>query len=451
MIYYGIIIAFLSTLFGQFLRVEVAGGAFLFIDIFLPLLFIAWCIQRVIQKENIWEELKKFPLFFEGLVVLIIFFLSLLYAGINLSYQEFFNSGFYLFRYTFLFLFAIITYHEFSKRQINDENNLDKKLTILQYVIYISIGLALIGFLQLYFYPDFREMAEKGWDPHIGRLLSTWFDPNFLGSFFAFILTILAGIFGIYTKKYPIISFHFTENKTNFQKFYNKKITILFVIGTLILLLALFLTYSRSALLSFVLPTFILGILYFRGVLITLSFFIIILLPFSQRATERITDGINSALSVTKTNSLFVPDATARLRVENMQEGLQLVSKHFWSGIGFNTIRLQKTKNLHSSGGFDSSLLTTLVCSGIFGLTAFLFFYFRLAVQLLWKSRQYKNALSYPQKNTILYGTTIGFLASFIGFFAQSFFINSLYYSLFIIFIFGISGILLATNTQNTK
>ncbi len=439
MIYYGILIAFLSTLFGQFLRFEIAGGAILFLDIFLPILFFTWCIKIVVQKKNIWTELKQFPLFFEGLLLLIIFCISLCIAGINITITEFLTSGFYLFRYTFLFLFSVIIYHEYSHNKKTKD-----KIFFIKILLFIALILSCIGFVQLYMYPDFRAMAEKGWDPHIGRLLSTWFDPNFLGSFFSFILSLLAGIFGVYTKKYPILSFNFSQNKSNFIQFYNKKITGIFIFITFTLLIALLLTYSRSALLAFIIPTFILGIIYFRGLLITLSLVIILLLPFSPRATERITDGINSAVSLTETDSMFVADPTARLRVENWQEGLQLSKENFWTGIGFNTIRLHKTKNIHSSGGFDSSLLTTLVTSGIFGLIAFLFFYFRFAVKLLWKSREYKNSTNSNEYNTILYGVTVGFLASFLGFFAQSFFINSLYYSLFIIFIFGLGGVILS-------
>jgi len=348
-----------------------------------------------------------------------------------------------LFRYTFLFLFSVIVYDEYSNNK-----NTEDKIFFVKIITLIAVLLSVIGFIQLAIYPDFRAMAEKGWDPHIGRLLSTWFDPNFLGSFFSFILSLLAGIFGVYTKKYPIFSFNFVKNKINFIQFYNKKVTGLFVVTTLILLIALLLTYSRSALLAFVLPTFALGIIYFRGLLFTLSFAVILLLPFSPRATERITDGINSAISITETDSMFVPDPTARLRVENMQQGLHLASENFWTGIGFNTIRLHKTKNIHSSGGFDSSLLTTLVTSGIFGLIAFLFFYFRFAVKLLWKSREYKNTTNSGEYSTILYGITVGFLASFLGFFAQSFFINSLYYSLFIIFIFGLGGVILSSKKE---
>ncbi|HID92446.1 TPA: hypothetical protein EYP45_04995, partial [Candidatus Peregrinibacteria bacterium] len=379
MIYYGILIALLSTLFGQFFRLELAGGAILFLDLFLPALFFSWCAKLIFQKRNIWTELKKFPVFFEGLLVVAIFLVSLFIAGINMTTIEFATSGFYLFRYTFLFLFSVVVYNEYSEFLETKEHINKIKIFFLQYITFIAVGLAILGFLQLYLYPDFRAMAEKGWDPHIGRLLSTWFDPNFLGSFFSFILTLLAGIFGVYTKKYPILSFNFSQNKKNFTQFYNKKITGIFIFITLLLLIALLLTYSRSALLAFILPTFILGIIYFRGLLLSLSFAIILLLPFSPRATERITDGIHSAVSITETNSMFVPDPTARLRVENMQQGLQLAHQNFWTGIGFNTIRLHKTKNIHSSGGFDSSLLTTLVTSGIFGLIAFLFFYFRLA------------------------------------------------------------------------
>ncbi len=441
MVYYGILIALLSTLFGQFFRFEISGGAFLFLDLFLPALFLVWCLKILLQKKNIWKALKQYPLFFEGLIVLVLFFISLLLSGVYLSLSDFLISGFYLFRYTFLFLFSVIVYSEYSAYKTDKD-----KISLLTVIVSIAVTLSILGFIQLYIYPDFGAMAEKGWDPHIGRLLSTWFDPNFLGSFFSFILAILAGIFGVYTKQYPIFSWNITDNKKNFLTHYNKNITLIFILITIVLLLALLLTYSRSALLAFVLPAFFLGIIYFRGLLLTLSLAIILLLPFSPRATERITDGINSAISLTEKDSMFVPDPTARLRVENMQQGVSLSAENFWTGIGFNTIRLYKTKNIHSSGGFDSSLLTTLVTSGIFGLIAFLFFYFRLGIKLLWKAREYKNSTNETKHSTILYGATVGFLASFLGIFAQSFFINSLYYSFFILFIFGISGLLLSKN-----
>ena len=47
-----------------------------------------------------------------------------------------------------------------------------------------------IGFLQWYFVSDFGFMALAGWDPHQGRLLSTFFDPNFFGTFIVLCMSV---------------------------------------------------------------------------------------------------------------------------------------------------------------------------------------------------------------------------------------------------------------------
>ncbi len=428
MIFFLIITALFITLLGQFLRFEVAGGAFLFLDIFLPFLFFCWAGTHIINKKNIWTELKKFPLFFEGLLVLIIFTLSLFFSAIHLSLIEIAQSGFYLFRYFFLFSFAIVVFHELH----TDEK---KQIIFIKSSILIAVLLAILGFIQLFYYPDFRAMAEKGWDPHIGRLLSTWFDPNFLGSFFSFILVIMAGIFGVFVQKKSLFSF------VSLKKNYNNQQSYIFIFCTLTLLIALLITFSRSALLAFIIPIALIGLLYFRTLLLVAGLFIILILPFSPRASERILDGINSAVSVAETQTLFMPDPTARLRVENFKQGISLAENNFWTGIGFNSIRLYKTQNIHSSGGFDSSLLTVMVTSGIFGLFAFLFFYFSLAKKVLW------NALQ--EKNRVIKGVKIGFTISLLGIFAQSFFINSLFYSLFMLFVFGFMGLGLTKSKKN--
>ena len=211
---------------------------------------------------------------------------------------------------------------------------------------------------------------------------------------------------------------------------------VLFFVVSIILLIVLLLTYSRSALLAFALPVFFMGIFYFRSILIIGSLALILVLPFAPRALDRITDGLQSAVSVTQEETMFLPDPTARLRVENFSQGTTLALDNFWTGIGFNTIRLYKTENIHSAGGFDSSLLTVLVTSGIFGLTAFLFFYYQAVKNLIrqaWKSN-----------DMLKKGASIGAAFGFIGIFAQSFFINSLFFPFFMVFVFGILGILLA-------
>ena len=75
-------------------------------------------------------------------------------------------------------------------------------------------------------------MHLEGWDPHIGRLLSTWFDPNFIGGFLGFILSITIAL-GLY---------YWKEKRT-------KLALVLGIIG-FIGLIALYLTYSRSGYLT---------------------------------------------------------------------------------------------------------------------------------------------------------------------------------------------------------
>jgi len=437
MIFYGILLALLSTIFGQFLRFEIGSGGILFLDVFLPFLSILWGGQKILENGfmNMWKKLQKFPLFWESFFLITLFSASLFLSGSDLTLREFSESGFYLFRYFFLLLFAFIVFDELSHGK-----NHKKKQKIFLYTIFTSgVLLAILGFIQLKIYPDFKEMAKIGWDPHIGRLLSTWFDPNFLGGLFSFLLVLLAGIFSVFlphiqkdikNRAYAILPY------TNY---------ILFSVISGILLLALLFTFSRSALLTFVLPVFFLGIFYFRKILLIAGLGILFVLPFSDRAMQRIGDGIQSAVSVTESHPLFLPDPTARLRVENFEEGIHLVSKNpenFIRGIGFNTIRLHRTENIHSSGGFDSSLLNVFVTTGIFGLIVFLWFHLSLIIKISRKLRKfvYQKITQKNSENLCKKGIQRGLIFSLVGIFAQSFFINFLFFPLFLIYFFGILG-----------
>ena len=105
------------------------------------------------------------------------------------------------------------------------------------YMVFVSsVILSILGFVQLILFPDFSFMSQYGWDPHQGRLLSTWYDPNFLGGFL--------GLSGV-----VILSRVLVFLKEN--KFWNNKNIILlssWIIGLVIVFGALMLTYSRSAL-----------------------------------------------------------------------------------------------------------------------------------------------------------------------------------------------------------
>jgi hypothetical protein len=421
-IFAGILLVIFSTVFGQFFRFEIGSGGILFSDIFIPLLALFWAVSRMYSENfsGLLARIKKFPLFWESFLVITIFSASLFFSAENLAFQEFAESGFYLFRYTFLLVFALLVFDELSTGKTPE-----KKQHIFLLSLFIAgIFLAILGFLQLKFYPDFKEMAELGWDPHKGRLLSTWFDPNYLGGLFSFLLVLLAGIFSFYAPK-------------NLQAFSERIITlkkeeIIFWLVTGVFFLSLIFTFSRSALLTFAIPAFFLGIFYFRKIFVLGLIAIFLILPFSERAMERIGDGLNSAISITEENPVFLPDPTARLRVENFNEGTDLAEEYFWTGVGFNTIRFYRTEITHASGGFDSSLLTVFVTTGVFGFMAFLWWYFALVKKVFWRIS--------TENSRVKKGVQRGLIFSVLGIFAQSFFVNFLFFPLFLVYFFGIVG-----------
>lgn len=420
-----VVLAFVFPILGQFGRFSLGGGAMLLQDVYIPFAIMLWAITQWKDGKNPFNTLWNYPLAKPIFLVIAVFFLSLLYNAFWFqSYAVLAEGLFYWIRYASILIFSIVVWDVFSE----DQGQHYKPL-IPTALATLGLVLAVLGFLQLFLYPDFAKMAEKGWDPHIGRLLSTWFDPNFLGSFFSFILIILISVLAmVFLQKAHTIA--------DLLSLIKKERTIQFLMATvLVLLVALLLTYSRSALLAFIIPIFLIGIVYFRVLLLAGLGIILLLLPFSQRATQRISDGISSVFSIVEEQSLFMPDATARLRVENFQEGLSLGNQYFFTGIGFNVIRQYKTENIHSAGGFDSSLLTVFVTSGVFGLFSFLLLHFLAFVVVLRKT--ITLSLSWQK------GLGVGILANFFGVFAQSFFINSLFFPFFIIFFWALIAVFL--------
>ncbi|MEI7510638.1 MAG: O-antigen ligase family protein [Candidatus Peregrinibacteria bacterium] len=428
MIFKGILVTVLLTVFGQLLRLPVGGGAgVLLLDAWIPLLVCAWGFQKFWR----WGQRKSFS-FPKEIVLKPFFWGAIGFFGIalgsllwNAQYFDFFTlleSGFYLFRYSFLVLFAVV---------VMDEMNTPARIQIfLKTLVFSAGGLVLLGFLQLVFFPNFTVMQAQGWDPHINRLLSTWFDPNFFGGFLAFFLSLFFGVllFSPLTKGVPHIP--------DFLK--NKRDTFLGALAV-IFFLALLLTLSRSGFLSFLVVGFLFGIFFFRKLLAIGFLAILVLLPLFPHSFTRISEGVSSVFSVAQQEeSLFLPDATARLRVENMQEGIVMSQKNPWIGVGFNTLRFFRNQELHSSGGFDASLLTVLTTTGILGLGFFLFFWGGMA----WEGmKTFKNT-----QNTALHrGISLGFSIGSMGILVHSFFVNTLFFPLFLVFFFGIFGLLHAT------
>ena len=206
------------------------------------------------------------------------------------------------------------------------------KLDLKPWLKYLCLALAILGLLQYLFIPDTRFLAALNWDDHYYRLISTVFDPNFLGLIFVLGLILF-----------------------NLQ-----------ILPSLILLIALFLTYSRSGYLSLLAVIFAYAILKkkFKFLLLILVF---IFLPFLPRPGG---EGV-------KLERWF----SVEQRLANYRESLQLIKVSPVFGLGFNTLRYfrqdftslaESRRASHAAAGLDNSLLFVLAATGIVGLLAYL-------------------------------------------------------------------------------
>jgi len=399
----GLIFVFLFAALGELARLPIAtANGILPNDLLLALLTGVWLFDKIVL-ERTWPSLKLSVPFlaFVGIATL-----SLLNGSQTLTLKETFLSGLYLVRFieygALIFIVSDLT------------NNDPKTYRRLFHILLASAGLlAILGFFQLKFFPDFTEFQDQGWDPHINRLLSSWFDPNFVGGLFAFVLSLILG----FSLNLPL-----------------KKSWPYFLFAG-VLLLALFLTYSRSAYLAFMVAVGILGIFKSPKLLIGGLIAVLLLVSISDRAADRFTNMIYSAQSLMDSSSAELPDATARLRIESWQNAWTIIQDHPWLGVGYNTYAyvqrdygFVKALEKHSATGSDSTLLTIWATTGLVGLTIYIWF----LGTLLYTS-------FFNRKN----GLALGFMAGLLGLLVHSIFVNSLLFTPLLIFIDTSVGLIL--------
>jgi len=309
LIYLSTIIVFF---FGQLLRIELKGISFPLIDIFI---FVIFCL-------NIFQKIKNKDFKIKNKYL----FCFLIFAWVSLTFN-FFRYHFdvikpilYLFRLTFLLSFFIFP------------PKIDEKIKNFFYLIIFSN--VIFGLIQYFLWPDFTSFKSLNWDPHLYRLVSTFFDPTFTALIYLFLIIIV-----------------FLNKKIPFRK------TIL-----IICYLAMALTYSRSSYLSFLAAfTFIsyskksLKIFIISSILILSTIF---LLPrFEGEGTK-----------LERTSSISA-------KIENYKEGFNLFLKAPIAGHGYNNIfyiRQIDNSNSHANSGFDGSLMTILTTTGVIGLILFI-------------------------------------------------------------------------------
>ena len=306
-----LLIALLFTT-GQIFRINLFNISFPLIDIVIVIFALFNLFQHFKNKDL--KIKNKAWLYFS-------IFAWLLLPLTLFKYQiQSFTPLLYLIRLTALLSFFILPI----------KNNKNKNLINLAIIANIIFGL-----IQYLLWPNFTYFDASNWDPHLYRLVSTFFDPTFTALIYLIFI-----IYLFLNKKFP----------------YRK---ILLVISYI----AMALTYSRATYLAFLLAFIFIAkkrknikIFLFSLLLITSTVLILPRLPGEGTKLER-------------TSSI-------KAKIINYQEAWQTFKKSPIIGHGYNNIafiRENKNPNSHANSAYDGSLMTILVSTGIIGLSLFLF------------------------------------------------------------------------------
>ena len=388
--YLGFWILIVSVITGQITRVPGLGVA---TDLLVPV-YLGWWALNALRVRR--------PVPFRPIFVWAVVFLGYLLGGLLFRIHEIpavggeLGSLLYWIRLA-AYLALLVPFADMLDR--------DREQTLHQFwwaICGTGVALSLLGFVQLILFPDFSFMAQYGWDPHQGRLLSTWYDPNFLGGFLGVALSIVTARVLVHIR---------AQGMTFLQG------SGLVWLGSIaVMLFALFLTYSRSALLAYLIGIGVLTLMLSRIALVVAIAIVVAAIGFSPRLQER----VQGALEL---------DVTASLRVENWLETIEDIEQNPLIGIGYNSTKYQSIvpSELNSASGRDSSLLTLWLTSGIIGLSLFVSM---IGAQMLHWVRQGMQSKSLIEQ-TMSYGA----IAAWSAILVHSMFVNSIFFPHILIFL----------------
>ena len=408
LLYLLFVLFLLAPVTGELWHVHIWRFDFLPSDMLIFVIFPLWCLDKLTHDRQL--RLGKVG----KAIVLFLFVITATYF-LNMLRFDFKEM---LVGFSLLGRFGMYVVTAGMAFDLLDRDKTEKKgragvfrRLLVGAMISSMVLIVVLGFLQLKFFPSFLELGLylDGWDPHIGRLLSTWFDPNFIGGYLAFLMPVTLAL-GLYYKQ---------EKRLKWA-------ALLFVISA-VGLAALYLTYSRSGYLALIASLGILTFFKSRKLLIALVMVAVIGFTLSPRVQERTIEAVDSAKGLIGLDSQKPLDPTAQLRVYSWQFAREIIADHLLLGVGYGRYAYeinQRGHGLlsdHSSGGSDSSLLTIWAQTGIFGLLSYLAIGFVAtvtAIRRIWKKNDFNSYL------------LLGFLSGFAGMMLHSVFVNSLLYAL---------------------
>ncbi|MGD9129088.1 MAG: hypothetical protein PVJ09_01170 [Candidatus Woesebacteria bacterium] len=242
-------IVFLSLFsLGQLQRIELGQKiVFYFHDL---LIFIWLLLVFFFKQKQLKTVIQKLKLKNIKLELLLIFWII-----IGLSFN-FLKNGLYLIPLLYLIRLSFYLSFAFNLSLINKQfqkNKYFNQLNLTRF-LWVMAGLFVLffGLLQYIFLPDTRFLFILGWDDHYYRLISTILDPAFTGLLFIFTLIYLQSL-QIKNKDKFLIDLYLPSTSSLDQCLKKIKInfvSVLKIFASLLLILAVLLTYSRSSYLS---------------------------------------------------------------------------------------------------------------------------------------------------------------------------------------------------------
>lgn len=370
-----ILVIFLFPL-GEIIRINLGNNIVLKpIDIGVGCLVLFWVIYKVIKKKIMKEKLTAPILFF-----IIMAIISLFINYQHLSIDQFLSSLLYLIRwivYTGIFFVVSDFDKEFKKK-------------IVSLLIIVGSLIVVVGYVQYFFYSSLKNLFYLGWDEHMHRMFSVFLDPNFGGAFFVLYFLFITKLF--------------LEKKN-------------ILMGALLIttLGAIFLTFSRSALISLIVSSILLFVLINKKMWIVFVLLTIIIVAL-----------ISSRYFNIENINLFRVVST-EARIETSRNALVIIQDNPIFGIGFNSYRYvqidygfrnENAKLSHADAGVDNSILFIMATTGILGFISYIFMWFK-----------------------ILKTASILCIVSIVGIFIDSLFINSLFYTFIMFWLWTIIGL----------
>lgn len=275
-------------------------------------------------------------------IFILICLVSIILTPIKLTLSERLISSLYIVRLIIYFSIYLSVNYLLKIKILTNEK-------IIKYLSITGILLAIVGWLQYFFYPDLRNLFYLGWDPHYKRIFSTIFDPNYLG--LILVLTTLT-------------LFEFKKSIVNIWVFR------VFIFSTLLF------TYSRSSYVSLIISALYYSIIRKKSVVIILviATFISTIFFLPRPGGEGV-----------KLERIF----SINERITSMNEGIRLFTDHPLIGIGFNTLKYAKiqygfitpnTIDNHSSTGIENSFIFVIATVGLLGFLFYLILLYQIFI-----------------------------------------------------------------------